>query len=63
MSLALDCAATLMAWRHPPTPRRDTEAWQRMVARDTRKAREVAAEWGISRQYVYQLRRRYENAA
>lgn len=49
----------LRSARFAPPPPRDSEPWQELVGKDPRPPAVVAREWGITRQYAWQLQQRY----
>lgn len=55
--LIQDATATLDAWQHTPAPPRDSTAWKALIAADTRKPGEIAKDYGITRQYVWQIKK------
>lgn len=52
-----DAEKTLDAWKHTPAPPRDSTAWKAQVAADTRKPGVIAKDYGITRQYVWQIKK------
>lgn len=58
-----DATATLSRWQHSPAPPRDSVAWKAQVAADTRKPGVIAKQYGITRQYVWQIKKMYGQQA
>lgn len=50
---------TLRRWKHTPNAPKDSRAWKEQVAHDTRKPSVIAKDFGITRQYVWQIKRLY----
>lgn len=62
-TLADDVQVVLERWHRAKRPPRDSTAWRALVAKDNRRASDVAAEWGISKSYVHQLRQQLKREA
>ena len=53
----------LRSARFSPPPPRDSEPWQELVGKDLRPPSVVAREWGITRQYAWQLQQRFRGGS
>lgn len=63
--LALIAAAeeALDRWKRTPLAPKDSIAWRDQIVSDTRKASVIAKQYGITRQYVWQIKNAAKNKA
>lgn len=59
LELIEDAQETLHDWQHSRRAPRDSRAWKALVAADTRRPGDIAEDYGISRQYVWQIKKMY----